>query len=63
MRKYQTAFTPTERRTFVRLMAAGLIVAALGVVVDQVSSPSLGWYGEADSTRAMQGVIEARPLG
>ena len=63
MRKYQTAFTPSERKTFVRLMVAGLIVAALGVVVDQVTGPSLGWYGQDYSTQPMQGVIEARPLG
>lgn len=63
MHRSETAFTPTERRTFVRLMAVGLVVAALGVVIDQVSGPSLGWYGQADSPRPIQGVIDARPLG
>lgn len=63
MRRSNGAFTPQERKAAVwALLMAGLL-AALGLVVQQYSQPSIGPGGiDAYATASAPGVLDAKPV-
>lgn len=63
MRRSNGVFSPQERKTALwALMMAGL-VAALGIVIQQSSQPSVGPGGiDAYMTAPAPGVVDAQPV-
>ncbi|MDP3800907.1 hypothetical protein [Brevundimonas sp.] len=63
MRRSKGVFSPRERKTALwALLMAGLI-AAMGMVIQQWSQPSVGPGGiEAYMTADAPGVLDARPI-
>jgi hypothetical protein len=63
MRRSNGAFSPRERKTALwALLMAGLI-AAMGIMIQQWSRPSVGPGGiEAYMTAPVPGVLDAQPI-
>ncbi len=63
MRRSNGAFTPQERKTAMwALLMAGLL-AAMGLMIQQYSQPSLGPGGvDAYMTASAPGVLDAQPV-
>jgi hypothetical protein len=62
MRRSNKVFTPSERRVALWVVIGCVVVASAGAAADRLFAPSLGWYGQTHSS-ALDGVIEAQPLG
>ena len=63
MRRSNGVFTPQERKTALwALLMAGLL-AAMGLMIQQYSQPSLGPGGaDASMTASAPGVLDAQPV-
>lgn len=63
MRKGNGAFTPQERRTAMWALLIAALLAAMGMMVQQYSPPSVGPGGiDAYTTASTPGVLDARPV-
>lgn len=63
MRRSNGAFTPQERKTAMWALLMAGVLAALGLMIQQFSQPSVGPGGvDAYMTASAPGVIEAQPI-
>jgi hypothetical protein len=63
MRRSNGAFTPQERKTAMWALLMAGVLAALGLMIQQFSQPSVGPGGvDAYMTASAPGVIDAQPI-
>jgi len=63
MRRSNGAFTPQERKTAMWALLMAAVLAAMGLMIQQYSQPSVGPGGiDAYLTASPPGVLDAQPV-
>lgn len=63
MRRSNGVFTPQERKTAMWALLMAALIAAMGLMIQQYSQPSVGPGGvDAYMTASHPGVLDARPV-
>ena len=63
MRRSNGAFTPQERKTAMWALLMAALLAAMGLMIQQYSQPSVGPGGiDAYMTTSTPGVLDAQPV-
>ena len=63
MRRSNGVFSPQERKTALWALMMAVLIAAMGVMIQQWSQPSVGPGGvEAYMTASAPGVVDAQPI-
>ena len=63
MRRSNGAFTPQERKTAMWALLMAALLAAMGLLIQQYSQPSVGPGGiDAYMTASTPGVLDAQPV-
>lgn len=63
MRRSNGAFTPQERKTAMWALLMAALLAAMGLMIQQYSQPSVGPGGiDAYMTASAPGVLDAQPV-
>lgn len=63
MRRSNGAFTPQERKTAMWALLTAALLAAMGLMIQQYSQPSVGPGGiDAYATASTPGVLDAQPV-
>lgn len=56
------AFTREERKAAMWALLIAAMIAALGLMIQQLTGPSLGPWGADQAAASMPGVLDAQPV-